>query len=158
MKNPVIQKILLSALTASFLTLPAHAYEERYGIKNSINAGFRLSVPFGPTKRNEDKVKYGLQLSFRREFNDGNGFRTDGHMAGLKIYNSDIMSLNFSENGFKSVSFAGQDQIVFKDGKLLSGHQANMNDVSKGILIGAGGIIILAGVGLGVLLLSVPSD
>jgi len=127
-------------------------------MRNSINAGFRLSIPFGPTKRNEDKVKYGLQLSFRREFKGSNGFRTDGHMAGLKIYNADIMSLNFSENGFKSVSFAGQDQIIYKDGKLLSGHQANMNDVSKGILIGAGGIIVLAGVGLGILILSVPSD
>lgn len=158
MKNNVIQKILLLTLAASFLTLPAYAYEDRYGMRNSINAGFRLNIPFGPTKRNEDKVKYGLQLSFRREFKGSYNFRTDGHMAGLQIYNADIMSLNFSENGFKSLSFAGQDQIIYKDGKISPAYQANISSVGKGILIGAGGIIILAGAGLGILLLTVPSD
>lgn len=147
MKNKITQKILLAILSTSFLTLPAYADDGHYGLRNSINAGFRLTIPFGPTKRIENKIKYGLQMSFRREINNFI-FRNDGHISGPQIYNADIMSLNFSENGFKSLSFAGRDTFIYKDGLLraaASEEEGGMSGLATGLLIGAG--VVVAGIG-----------
>lgn len=159
MKNKINQKarsfvkrIFLSLLAVSLLTLPLQAYEDHYGRGNSINAGFRLMIPFGPVKQNEDRIKYGLQMSFRREVSDFN-FRNDGHMSGPRTFNGEIMSLNFSENGFKSLSLAGQDRFVYQDSVFRaaensesSEEEGGMNGWVLGLIIGAG--VVAVGVGV----------
>lgn len=149
MKNKLTGKLLLPALIVSFLALPTHAYEGHHGLRNSINAGFRLSIPFGPTKQSEDKLKYGLQLSFRREVSNFNDFRNDGHMNVARIYNADIMSLNFSENGFKDLSLAGRQTFIYEDGIFKAAEslevEGGMSGLTLGLIIGAG--VVVVGVG-----------
>ncbi|VAV95265.1 hypothetical protein MNBD_ALPHA01-128 [hydrothermal vent metagenome] len=146
MKNKFTDKILLSALTISFLTIPTHASESYHGLRNSINAGFRLSIPFGPTKQSEDKIKYGLQMSFRRELNNSYNFSNDGHMSVPQIYNADILSLDFSENGFKGLSLAGRETFIYQDGifKAAESTEENggMSGLTLGLIIGAGVITV----------------
>ncbi len=157
-----MKKILLSTLIMLISILPARAYENQYGLRSSLNAGFRLTIPFGATKQREAKIKYGLQMGFRRELDNRNGFRNDGHMTERQIYNADIISLNFSENGFKNLSFAGRETFIYKDGAFKAAWAAEDGQggsgVTKGILIGAGIVIVTVGVAIGVLVLTVPSD
>ena len=144
-------------LVLSFTALPLRAYEgqfsavnDRYGIRSSVNAGFRLTIPFGPTKRSEDRVKYGLQLSLHREFNEGAGWNNYGRVALRQSFNAEIMSLNFSENGFKSLSLVGQPMFVYKNGVLMAVEDAEGDgqEEEKGSNTGwyiAGGVVLLAG-------------
>ncbi len=142
----------LSTLVMSFATLPVQAYEGQYsafdnqsGLRSSINAGFRLSIPFGPTKKTEDKVRYGLQLNLRREFNNDAGWNTYGHMTPPQTFNVDIMSLNFSENGFKGLSLAGQQTLIYKNGVLMAAEGENKEGGGNGWLIIGGVVLLIAG-------------
>ena len=163
MKNSIIstvgtmgKRLFLSLLTACLFISPLQAYEAGSDLRSSINAGFRLSIPFGTSKSNQDKVKYGLQLSFRRELAPAYDFRNDGHMTGRNIYHSDLLALNFSEAGFKSVAFAGQDRFIYRDGRLMaassSDDEGGMSGLTLGLIIGAG-VIVVIGAGVGAVIL-----
>ena len=139
----------------SFAILPVRAYDGQYsafdnqsGLRSSINAGFRLSIPFGPTKKSEDKVRYGLQLNLRREFNNGAGWNAYGHMTPPQTFNADIMSLNFSENGFKGLSLAGQQTLIYKDGVLMAAEGEDKKGGGNGWLILGGVVLLVAGGGV----------
>ena len=130
-----ISAILLWILILSFTILPLRAYEgqysavnDRYGIRSSVNAGFRLTIPFGPTKRSKDRVKYGLQLSLRQEFNEGAIWNDYSRTVPGQSFNAEIMSLNFSERGFKELSLAGQPTFVYKDGVLMAVEEGEGED------------------------------
>lgn len=145
----------LSTLVVSFAALPVQAYEGQYsafnnnsGMGSSINAGFRLRVPFGPTKKSEDKVKYGFQLNLRQEFNNGTGWNAYGHMTPPQTFNVDIMSLDFSENGFKGLSLAGQQTLIYKNGVLMAVEGNDKKGSGKGWYIAGGVVLVLLAGGL----------
>ncbi len=154
--KPIFSKIFLSTLIVSFAALPVQAYEGQYSafnnnstLRSSINAGFRLTIPFGPTKKSEDKVKYGFQLGFRREFSNGAGWNGYAYRDTAQTFNADIVSLNFSENGFKGLSLAGQQTLIYKNGVLMAAESDNKEGGGYGWLI-AGGVVLLGGAVLGV--------
>ncbi len=108
-----MKRILLSTFFMVLSTMPVKAYEGHYGLSNSINAGFRLSIPFGPTKKSDDKVKYGFQVELHREFTI-----TADYFSHQRILKADLFSVNFSENGFKNLSLVGQNVAVYQNGQL----------------------------------------
>ncbi len=149
--HKVASRTALSTLVVSFAALPVQAYEGQYSafnnnssLRSSINAGFRLRVPFGPTKKTEDKVKYGFQLNLRQEFNNGTGWNSYGQMTPPQTFNADIMSLDFSENGFKGLSLAGQQTLIYKNGVLMAAEGEDKKGGGNGWLI-AGGVVLLLG-------------
>ncbi len=152
--NRFSSRITLSALIMSFSIMPAYSYDGQYlafgnqsGVRSSINAGFRLTIPFGPTKKSADKVKYGFQINLRREYNNSgwNGF---GNMNRSQTFNADILSLNFSENGFKGLSLAEQQTLIYKNGVLMAAEGKKKKKGGSGFLLGIGiGLGILAVVG-----------
>jgi hypothetical protein len=144
--------MILLTLVMSFAALPVQAYEGQYsmfnnnsGLRSSINAGFRLSIPFGPTKKSEDIVKYGFQLNLRREYSNSAGWNNYGYTNTNQTFNSDIMSLNFSENGFKGLSLAGQQTLIYKDGVLRAADNKDKKGGSNGWLIAGGVALVLVG-------------
>ena len=161
MKNIITRFLSFTSvilLILSFTALPLRAYEgqfsavnDRYGIRSSVNAGFRLTIPFGPTKRSEDRVKYGLQLSLRREFNEEAGWNNYGRVALRQSFNAEIMSLNFTENGFKGLSLVGQPMLVYKNGVLMAVEDAEGDGQEEekgngnGWLIAGGVVLLLVG-------------
>ena len=106
-------------------------------------------MPFGPTKKSEDKVKYGFQINLRREFNNNAGWNNHRYLNTPQSFNAEIMSLNFSENGFNGLSLAGQKTLIYKDGvlRLDKGQveESGGNAFLFGMAIGVG---VLAGVGV----------
>ncbi len=146
----ISSRITLSALIISFSIMPAYSYDGQYlafgnqsGLRSSINAGFRLTIPFGPTKKSADKVKYGFQINLRREYNNS-GWDGFGNMNRTQIFNADILSLNFSKNGFKGLSLAGQQAFIYKNGVLMAAEGRKKKKGGSGFLLGIG-------IGLGVL-------
>ncbi|PCJ35848.1 MAG: hypothetical protein COA93_02550 [Alphaproteobacteria bacterium] len=145
-------RITLSTLIVSFAALPVHAYEGQYsafnnnnGLRSGINAGFRLRIPFGPTKKYDDKVKYGFQLNLRREFNNNVGWNNYGYMTTSQSFNAEIMSLNFSENGFNGLSLAGQQTLIYKNGVLMAAEGEDKEGGGNGWLIVGGVVLLVAG-------------
>ncbi|VAW03424.1 hypothetical protein MNBD_ALPHA01-1764, partial [hydrothermal vent metagenome] len=61
--------LLMAGMTISFTLMPVQAYAQDYYLNDrSLNAGFYLRVPFGPTKKDEDRLKYGLRLNMTQQF------------------------------------------------------------------------------------------
>ena len=151
-----ISRMALSAVIVSFSILPVQAFQGQYsafndnhGLRSSINAGFRLSIPFGPTSRAEDKIKYGFQLNLRREFNNNAGWNNHRYLNTTQTLNADIISLNFSENGFKGLSLADQETFIYKDGVLRLDEGKDKEGGGKGWLFGMAigvGILVVVGV------------
>lgn len=112
--------LLVAGITTSFTLLPVRAYAGDYYRNNSVNAGVFLRIPFGPTKKNDDKIKYGLRLNMNREFNYRTQWNSDFRLDGRQTFNTDIVSLNFSENGFKNIAFAGRQVFIYKNGMLYA--------------------------------------
>ncbi|VAV94899.1 hypothetical protein MNBD_ALPHA02-66 [hydrothermal vent metagenome] len=117
--------LLVAGITTSFTLLPVRAYAEDYYRSNSINAGVFLRIPFGPTKKNDDKVKYGLRLNMNREFNYRPQWNSDFRLDRRQTFNADIISLNFSEDGFKNIAFAGRQTFIYKNGMLYAADAEN---------------------------------
>lgn len=107
-----MKRILLLAFLVFLSTMPVKAYEGQYGLSNSINTGFRLSIPFGPTKKFDDKIKYGFQIELHREFSN-----TADYFNHQRILKADLFSVNFSENGFKNLSLVGQNVVTYQNGQ-----------------------------------------
>jgi len=152
----VASKTALSTLVVSFSILPVYAYDGQYlafdnlsGLRSSINAGFRLTIPFGFTKKSEDKVKYGFQLNLRREFTNSAGWNSYGYMTTSRAFNVDILSLDFSENGFKGLTLAGQQALIYKNGVLMAAEGKDKESGGNGFLFGmaiGAGVLVAAGV------------
>jgi len=145
----------LSTLVVSFATLPVQAYEGQYsafdnqsGLRSSINAGFRLSIPFGPTKKSEDIVKYGFQINLRHEFNKNVGWTDYSHMPATRAFNTEIIALNFSEDGFNGLSLAGQQTLIYKNGVLMAAEGNDKKGSGKGWYIAGGVVLVLLAGGL----------
>ncbi len=154
-------RLALSALMVSYSFLPAQAYGGPYsdfdnqsGLRNSVNAGFRLTIPFGPTKKSEDKVKYGFQLNLRREYNNSgwNGF---GNMNRSQTFNADILSLDFSENGFKGLSLAGQQAFIYKNSVLMA--TEGEGGSNRGWYIAGGVVLVIVG-GAALAVIAISND
>jgi len=158
--SSVTSKIFLSTLIFSLAALPVYAYDGQYstfdnqsGLKSSITAGFRLSIPFGPTKKSKDKVRYGFQLNLRRDLNNSVGWNGYGYMSGPQTFNAELVSLDFSENGFKGLSFAGRQTLIYKNGVLMAVEDKDEKDGGHGWLIAAllvGGAVAASQAGKGV--------
>lgn len=143
-----MSSILACALIMLQTSSPAHAYDEHYGRGNSLNASFRLTIPFGVTKRTEDKIKYGLQLTMRREYYGKANWGNDRHLSAPKVYNAEILSLNFSENGLKGLSLAGREALSYKNGVFKTAYRPENYNLSNGLKTGlliAGGVVLLVG-------------
>ena len=139
--------LLIAGLATSFTLMPVQAYAQDYYRSNSVNAGFYLRVPFGPTKKNEDKMKYGLRLNMTREVSYSPGWRSHYSLDNRQTFNADIMSLNFSENGLRNLSIAGRKTFTYQDGLLrFEGEEKEegTHPVVGGLAI-VGGLILLGG-------------
>ena len=153
-----ISRMALSGLIVSLSILPVQAFQGQYsafndthGLRSSLNAGFRLRMPFGPSKKSEDKVKYGFQINLRREFNNefnNMGWTDYGHMTTARTFDADIISLDFSENGFKGLSLVGQQTLIYKDGGLMAAEGQDKKGSGKGWYIAGGIVFVIMGTGL----------
>lgn len=142
-----MRKILLSILSLTLSITPLWADESQFGFRDSIEAGFRISIPFGPTQKSADKIKYGFQMALHRELN-----RATGYMKARQILKAEIVALNFSEKGFKTLSLAGQDIFIKRNGAL---EMVNFKEstgryyggLAVGVILGgaavAGGIVLI---------------
>lgn len=90
--------------------LPVYAEVGNFYPRSSINAGIRFSVLLGPAK---GRARYGLHMSFNREFHN-----ITSQLNYTQSYKADLVSLNFSESGFKGLSLVGQDMIISQNGGL----------------------------------------
>ncbi|MCF6215229.1 MAG: hypothetical protein L3J58_03540 [Emcibacter sp.] len=100
------------------ISIPSYAYNDLYIQNKSLNAGFYLRIPFGPTKKNEDRLKYGLQLNMTQEINGGARWNNNYPLSGRQMLSADLISLNFSESGFRNLSLVGQKTFVYHNGVL----------------------------------------
>ncbi|VAV95268.1 hypothetical protein MNBD_ALPHA01-129 [hydrothermal vent metagenome] len=142
-----MKKVILSTIILFLSFLPAMAFDDHYGSGSAINAGFRLSIPFGPAKKQENKVNFGFQMGIQREY--GN---TANYLRNRQIFKADLISLNFSENGFKSLNLAGRETLIYRDGVLkMANFKENKGRFYGGLAIGvilggaavAGGVILI---------------
>jgi hypothetical protein len=111
-------RFYISLLLILFFSFPSQAYSDLYGQRNSVNAGFYLHIPFGPTRKNDDRLKYGLRLNMSQQFSNGPGWRDEFSLGNRQYLNMDLMSLNFTESGFRDMSLAGRQAFVYQDGLL----------------------------------------
>ncbi len=121
--SQILSKRLLTLLmvgaTMSFALMPVQAHTQDYYLNDrSLNAGFYLRIPFGPAKKNEDGLKYGLRLNMTQEFNDGSRWNDSYPLSSRQMLNADLVSLNFSEGGFQNLSLVGQKTFVYQNGVL----------------------------------------
>ncbi|GEM_PF-6793899 len=99
-------------------------------------------------KNTKIKVKYGFQLNLRREFNNNVGWNNYGYMMTSQSFNAEIMSLNFSENGFNGLSLAGQQTLIYKNGVLMAAEGNDKKGSGKGWYIAGGVVLVLLAGGL----------
>ncbi|VAW03427.1 hypothetical protein MNBD_ALPHA01-1765 [hydrothermal vent metagenome] len=148
-KNFFLHTIISSMLVVG-ISVPSHA-QDYYLNDRSLNAGFYLRVPFGPTKKDEDRLKYGLRLNMTQQFNGGSQWDNNYPLSNRQMLNADLVSLNFSEGGFRNLSLVGQKTFVYQNGML----RMNYADGKKG---GTSTVIwVLAAVGVVVVGVSVVS-
>ncbi|VAW06807.1 hypothetical protein MNBD_ALPHA01-776 [hydrothermal vent metagenome] len=107
----------LSGMVLALMPVQAHA-QDYYLNDRSLNAGFYLRVPFGPTKKDEDRLKYGLRLNMTQQFNGGSRWENNYPLSNRQMLNADLVSLNFSEGGFRNLSLVGQKTFVYQNGML----------------------------------------
>ena len=139
--------IILSSLLIIGISFPSYAFNDRYIQNKSLNAGFYLHIPFGAAKKNEDRLKYGLRLNMTQEFSDparwNNSYPLSSYpLSNRQILKADLLSLNFSEGGFRNLSLVGQKTFVYQNGLL----RMNYAEDKKGGTHPA--IWVLAGVGV----------
>ncbi len=115
-KNFFLHTIISSMLVVG-ISVPSHA-QDYYLNDRSLNAGFYLRVPFGPTKKDEDRLKYGLRLNMTQQFNGGSQWDNNYPLSNRYMVNADLVSLNFSESGFRNLSLVGQKTFVYHNGVL----------------------------------------
>ncbi|VAV94904.1 hypothetical protein MNBD_ALPHA02-67 [hydrothermal vent metagenome] len=144
-KHDLFVKVFMTLLGLSLILFPMQASAQDYYQNNSINAGVFLHIPFGPTKKNEDRMKYGLRLNMSQEINYRSQWNSRFQLNNRKILNADILSLNFSEGGFRSISFAGRQAFVYQNGMLRAASNGGEGGRSIGNWIFIGG----AALGLG---------
>ncbi|MCF6215228.1 MAG: hypothetical protein L3J58_03535 [Emcibacter sp.] len=136
----------MSGMIIALMPVPSHAQD--YDLNDrSLNAGFYLRLPFGPTKKNEDRLKYGLRLNMTQEINDGARWNNNYPLSGRYILNADLISLNFSESGFRNLSLVGQKTFLYQNGLLRMNYaEGKKGGIGKTIfLIGAvGGLALVA--------------
>jgi len=136
----------LSGMILALMPTPSHA-QDYYLNDRSLNAGFYLRVPFGPTKKNEDKLKYGLRLNMTQEFNGGARWDNNYPLSNRPMLNADLISFNFSENGFQNLSLVGQKTFVYQNGMLRMNYaEDKKGGIGKTIfMVGAvGGLAMVA--------------
>ncbi|VAV94894.1 hypothetical protein MNBD_ALPHA02-65 [hydrothermal vent metagenome] len=134
-----IYRILLSLILMVTFSFPSYAFNDFYQRGNSINAGFYLRIPFGPTKKNEDRLKYGLRLNMSQELGSRQIWNPGFRLNNQRTLNADIMSFNFSENGFNNIAFAGQQAFIYQNGQLrFAGKDSKKGGTSTIIWIFAG--------------------
>ncbi|PCJ32445.1 MAG: hypothetical protein COA93_09320 [Alphaproteobacteria bacterium] len=110
--------LILSSILVIGISFPSYAFSDLYIQNKSLNAGFYLRVPFGPAKKNEDKLKYGLRLNMTQQFNGGSQWDNNYRLSNRQMLNADLLSLNFSESGFRNLSLVGQKTFVYQNGLL----------------------------------------
>lgn len=138
--------LLITALGLC-LTLPVQAYENDYMQNNSLDAGIYLHIPFGPAKKNTARLNYGLRFSLNREFT--NNYRNNMfQLNNRQLFTADLLSVNFSENGFRGLAFAGQETFIMQNGVLKATDEGKR---STGALI----FTIGAALGLGIIIYTV---
>lgn len=135
--SSLLFSFFIIAVMISFTLLPVQSHARDFYQGRNVSAGLYLRIPFGPTKRNDDRLKYGLRLNMSREFNNmRNGAAP---FAGRQYINMDLMSVNFSESGFRNLSLAGRKTLVYRDGVLraASDDEDSMSGGKITFLIGA---------------------
>lgn len=141
-KYGLFVRVFKTLLSLSFILLPIQASAQDYYQNNSINAGVFLHIPFGPTKKNEGRMKYGLRLNMSQEINYRSQWNRNFQLKRRQILNADILSLNFSEGGFHSISFAGRQAFVYQNGMLHAADNGGNGGRSTGNIIFIGGAVI----------------
>ncbi len=135
---------LLTCLTLSFTLLPVQSHAQDYYQSRSVNAGFYLRMPFGPTKKNEDRLKYGLRLNMTQNFSNSPQWRDGFRLDNSQYINMDLMSLNFSEGGFQNLSFAGQKTLIYQNGILRAADEGENGGGTSTFVWILGGIGIVS--------------
>ncbi len=144
----MIKKFFLHTIISSMLmvgiSVPSHA-QDYYLNDRSLNAGFYLRIPFGPAKKDEDGLKYGLRLNMTQEFNGGSRWNDNYPLSNRQMLNADLVSLNFSEGGFRNLSLVGQKTFIYQNGMLRMNYaEGKKGEFGKTIfMVGA-----VAGLGL----------
>ncbi len=113
----LIVAITLSGMVLALMPVQAHA-QDYYLNDRSLNAGFYLRIPFGPAKKNEDRLKYGLRLNMTQEFSGPARWNDNYPLSSRQMLNADLVSFNFSEGGFQNLSLVGQKTFVYQNGLL----------------------------------------
>lgn len=114
----LLGSFFITALTLSFTLLPVQSYAQGFYQDRSVSAGIYLRIPFGPTKKNDDRLKYGLRLNMSQEFSNSSRWNGGSPFESYQTVNVDLMSLNFSERGFRDLSFAGRQTLIYRNGIL----------------------------------------
>lgn len=147
----ILSKLLLIFLLAgtalSITLVPTRAYAENYTQNNSVHAGIYLRIPFGQTKKNQDGLKYGLRLNMTREFNNSPQWKPGFQLDSRQTFNADILSLNFSENGFRDMSFAGRKAFIYQNGVLRAAEAEGKEGGTSTVVwvLATVGVVVLAG-------------
>ncbi len=141
--------IVATALSGMVLALmPVQAYAQDYYLNDrSLNAGFYLRIPFGPAKKDEDRLKYGLRLNMTQQFSGGSQWNNNYPLSNRHMVNADLVSFNFSESGFRNLSLVGQKTFVYHNGML----RMNYADGESG---GIGKTIFMVGAVAGLALIA----
>lgn len=140
-------RFFLSMVLMANFSVPSYAFNDLYHQINSVNAGIYLRIPFGATKKNQDGLKYGLRLNMTREFSNNLQWNTGGTLDYRQMFNADLLSLNFSESGFRDMSFAGNEALIYRNGAVKFAVDDDQKDGTHPV------IWMFAGVGTAVLAL-----
>ena len=146
-KSRFVSVLLLFTTLFSMIALPARAYDDRLDLRKSFTAGFRLTIPLGATDRRADKVRYGLQLNMRGEVYGRDLDGAYSFMRGPRVHNARLVSLDFTEQGLKSLSLAGQPALNFRP-DALEGNYDERQNLNTGLAIGIGVGLALAVIAL----------
>ncbi len=133
---------IVSGMLVTGISFPSYAFNDLYIQNKSLNAGFYLRIPFGPAKKNKDRLKYGLRLNMTQEFSGPARWNDNYPLSSRQMLNADLMSLNFSESGFRNLSLVGQKAFIYQNGLL----RMNYAEGKKGGTHPA--IWVLAGIGV----------
>ncbi len=144
-KNFFLHTIISSMLVVG-ISVPSHA-QDYYLNDRSLNAGFYLRIPFGPAKKDEDRLKYGLRLNMTQQFSGGSQWNNNYPLSNRHMVNADLVSFNFSESGFRNLSLVGQKTFVYHNGML----RMNYADGESG---GIGKTIFMVGAVAGLALIA----
>ena len=97
-------------------------------------------------------MTYGLRLNMTREFHYRSQMNPGFALNGRQIFRADLLSFNFSENGFRNLSLVGQEAVIYQNGlfRAAEGEDDSPN-IAKSIFWGA------TALGLGVIAITVVS-